>query len=194
MLTLMGLYTFLYELNSSSSSSSSITGSGVGGGGGVGVDVMILEVGMGGRYDATNFLDTTDFPRVVHGDTLEHIAWEKGGIFATNKLTPNGTSVQPKPASTSTSATTATTTTTKSTPVVLVAKNEQTTEEEEEPVLSSSSLSNYFMLDSNTTGVVNMMNSCARIEGNKGKRKGNQKGTEESSVVVLVDATGRKLQ
>ena len=58
MLTLMGLYVFLYELSDD-------------------VDVIILEVGMGGRYDATNFLDTNTttaascyFQRVVYGVTL----------------------------------------------------------------------------------------------------------------------------
>ena len=57
------------------------------------LDVIILEVGMGGRFDATNILDMDgrnavcgvtlldlDHTRVL-GDTLEQIAWEKGGIF-----------------------------------------------------------------------------------------------------------------
>ncbi|CAB9515090.1 Folylpolyglutamate synthase [Seminavis robusta] len=64
------------------------------------LDVIILEVGMGGRYDATNIIDMTplernnivcgvtlldlDHTRVL-GDTLEKIAWEKGGIFKTIK-------------------------------------------------------------------------------------------------------------
>jgi folylpolyglutamate synthase len=61
-------------------------------------DVWILEVGMGGRYDATNCLDlTSDSPTVcavmqldydhvrVLGSTLPQIAWEKGGIFAVQK-------------------------------------------------------------------------------------------------------------
>ena len=52
---------------------------------------------MGGRYDATNVLDLTDrisacgitkldldHTRIL-GDTLEKIAWEKGGIFLKNK-------------------------------------------------------------------------------------------------------------
>jgi folylpolyglutamate synthase len=61
--------------------------------------VIILEVGMGGRYDATNVLDfhpTTptvcgvtlidlDHVRVL-GNTREQIAWEKGGIFLPNKV------------------------------------------------------------------------------------------------------------
>lgn len=61
------------------------------------IDVIILEVGMGGRYDATNIIDTDqrnvvcgiaqldfDHTRVL-GDTLEQIAWEKGGIFKVHK-------------------------------------------------------------------------------------------------------------
>jgi folylpolyglutamate synthase len=59
--------------------------------------VIILEVGMGGRYDATNVFDHSysntvcgvslidyDHQRVL-GDSLELIAREKGGIFRKNK-------------------------------------------------------------------------------------------------------------
>jgi folylpolyglutamate synthase len=61
------------------------------------LDVIVLEVGMGGRYDATNIFDMDtrnvvcgvtlldlDHTRVL-GDTLEKIAWEKGGIFQVKK-------------------------------------------------------------------------------------------------------------
>jgi len=61
------------------------------------IDVMILEVGMGGRFDATNIFDHNitnticaitlidlDHTRVL-GNTLEKIAWEKGGIFLCDK-------------------------------------------------------------------------------------------------------------
>jgi folylpolyglutamate synthase len=61
------------------------------------LDVIVLEVGMGGRYDATNVFDMDsrnvvcgvtlldlDHTRVL-GDTLEKIAWEKGGIFQIKK-------------------------------------------------------------------------------------------------------------
>ena len=94
MLTLMALYTFChYE--------------------GAKLDVILLEVGMGGRYDATNvfepycslpMINSTnssncrntrvlvrgitlidyDHTRVL-GSTLEQIAWEKGGIFVNDK-------------------------------------------------------------------------------------------------------------
>lgn len=64
------------------------------------IDVMLLEVGMGGRYDSTNLYEPCiqgrslirgvtlidyDHMRVL-GSTLENIAWEKGGIFCSNKL------------------------------------------------------------------------------------------------------------
>lgn len=61
------------------------------------IDVIILEVGVGGRYDATNIFDHKgtntvcgvtlidyDHTRVL-GTALSQIAWEKGGIFHTNK-------------------------------------------------------------------------------------------------------------
>eukprot|EP00520_Triparma_pacifica_P004064 CAMPEP_0118638218 /NCGR_PEP_ID=MMETSP0785-20121206/3560_1 /TAXON_ID=91992 /ORGANISM="Bolidomonas pacifica, Strain CCMP 1866" /LENGTH=506 /DNA_ID=CAMNT_0006529439 /DNA_START=89 /DNA_END=1605 /DNA_ORIENTATION=- len=59
-------------------------------------DVIILEVGMGGRYDATNVYDYKDVGCVttldldhtrVLGDTIEKIAWEKGGIMKPSCLT-----------------------------------------------------------------------------------------------------------
>jgi folylpolyglutamate synthase len=63
------------------------------------IDVIVLEVGMGGRYDATNVVDLDvwqeyacgvtlldyDHTRVL-GNTLEKIAWEKGGIFLQHKV------------------------------------------------------------------------------------------------------------
>lgn len=56
------------------------------------IDVIILEVGMGGRYDATNAISSTfgklcgitliDYDHVRElGTTLEAIAWHKGGIY-----------------------------------------------------------------------------------------------------------------
>lgn len=67
------------------------------------LDVIVLEVGMGGRYDATNVFDIDsrnvvcgvtlldlDHTRVL-GDTLEKIAWEKGGIFQIKKGCEQGT-------------------------------------------------------------------------------------------------------
>ena len=64
------------------------------------LDVIILEVGMGGRFDATNIYDMDsrdvvcgvtlldlDHTRVL-GGTLEEISWEKGGIFQVKKGSP----------------------------------------------------------------------------------------------------------
>ncbi|CAM9246621.1 unnamed protein product [Pylaiella littoralis] len=68
LLTLVGLWCFVQE----------------------GVDVCVLEVGMGGRFDATNVVPSPvacgvtvldlDHTQIL-GDTLDKIAWEKGGIF-----------------------------------------------------------------------------------------------------------------
>ena len=68
------------------------------------VQIMIMEVGMGGRYDATNLFPKTipstipfvcgvtlidyDHTRIL-GSTLEKIAWEKGGIFKHSISEPN---------------------------------------------------------------------------------------------------------
>ncbi|KAL7488935.1 hypothetical protein ACHAW6_014526 [Cyclotella cf. meneghiniana] len=93
MLTLMAIYTFCH-------SQSPI------------IEAILLEVGMGGRYDSTNVFEpsipcvtSTSIPKRilvrgvtlidydhmrVLGSTLEQIAWEKGGIFTSNKLTNIG--------------------------------------------------------------------------------------------------------
>jgi len=54
-----------------------------------GIDVGVIEVGMGGRFDATNVLDPVvcaitpiDYDHMKYlGDTLEQIAFEKAGII-----------------------------------------------------------------------------------------------------------------
>ncbi|ABZ77195.1 FolC bifunctional protein [Shewanella halifaxensis HAW-EB4] len=57
------------------------------------LDVILLEVGLGGRLDATNIIDT-DIAVVTSidldhqeylGDTREHVAAEKAGIFRANR-------------------------------------------------------------------------------------------------------------
>ncbi|KAG5190020.1 mitochondrial folylpolyglutamate synthase, partial [Tribonema minus] len=71
LLTLIGLWTFVHERH-------------------LLVDTVILEVGIGGRYDATNVVPppiacgvtTLDYDHTaILGATLPEIAWEKGGIF-----------------------------------------------------------------------------------------------------------------
>ena len=153
MLTLMGLYTFLHELEGK-------------------VDAIILEVGMGGRYDATNFLDvsTQHFAKVAHGvtlldldhtrilgDTLEKIAWEKGGIFSLDKLNPDGTSERPE--------------------------ESRTIIEKAMPKLNRDGLlpCKNAILNSNAPGVIDMMTSCATVEG-------------KDSELELVDAPGATIQ
>jgi folylpolyglutamate synthase len=127
------------------------------------VDVLILEVGMGGRYDATNFLleeSTTtgrgvvcgvtlldlDHTRIL-GNTLELIAWEKGGIFAVDKTSKQA--ISPKP-------------TVSSEPNKEVGNTSEplsdSKEEQEEEV-------KFFVLDSNTPGVLKVLRQCAQVEG-----------------------------
>ncbi|XP_048245708.1 folylpolyglutamate synthase, mitochondrial-like [Haliotis rufescens] len=55
-----------------------------------GVDALILEVGIGGQYDCTNIVETPTVCGVTSlhvdhisqlGNTIESVAWHKGGIF-----------------------------------------------------------------------------------------------------------------
>ena len=84
MLTLMAIYTFCHSHSPK-------------------IDAMLLEVGMGGRYDSTNVFEDIPGRNLVRGvtlidydhmrilgSTLEQIAWEKGGIFCSNKLSSIG--------------------------------------------------------------------------------------------------------
>jgi dihydrofolate synthase/folylpolyglutamate synthase len=72
-----------------------------------GVEVMVLEVGLGGRFDATNVVEpvagaitTVDLDHVAHlGGTIEQIAFEKagvikpGGIFVVGESKPGALAV-----------------------------------------------------------------------------------------------------
>ena len=53
-------------------------------------DIVVLEVGMGGRFDATNVIDVPELAVIasisldhtaILGDTVEQIAFEKAGII-----------------------------------------------------------------------------------------------------------------
>jgi folylpolyglutamate synthase len=133
------------------------------------VDVLILEVGMGGRYDATNFLDgervcgvtllDLDHTRIL-GNTLEQIAWEKGGIFATDKVSTN---ISPKP-------------TDDEEPI-----DDTTNEEKSKSKSKTDEARRLYVLDSNTTGVLRVFRQCAQIEGRGGD-------------LTLVDANGSALR
>lgn len=115
------------------------------------VDVWIVEVGMGGRYDATNFLDRAETNSVcgvtlldldhtrVLGNTLEQIAWEKGGIFAVDKASTTNLSARP---------------------------DEETGDDGKGVTFAQDGNSaSVFVLDSNTEGVVRMLQACAANEG-----------------------------
>lgn len=105
-----------------------------------GLDAIVLEVGMGGRYDATNIIDMSpgravacgvtlldlDHTRVL-GSTLEEIAKEKGGIFQRVK----GTSQPPA---------------------------------DTEPSTTGHS-HQFFAIDSNTDSVLSVLRDCAKQEG-----------------------------
>jgi folylpolyglutamate synthase len=156
MLTLMGLYTFLMELADS----------------GHPVDIIVMEVGIGGRYDATNFLDQSNFAQVacgvalldldhtrILGDTLEKIGWEKGGIFAMDKTS---CVVSQRPTDHDSDPET----------------RKQYLDDNDVKVDASNK---FCILDCNTSGVLNMMASCARIEGQGGR-------------LQKVDAAGRVLK
>lgn len=144
------------------------------------VDIWIIEVGMGGRYDATNFLDRDtisdrsvcgvtlldlDHTRIL-GKSLEQIAWEKGGIFAVDKEKTTG--LTPRPSDSE--------------------EEEEVQEEAPEPEAAASgtptlggvSLTAY-ILDSNTPGALEVFRQCASNEGC-------------GSVLQTVDATGTTLQ
>ncbi|MDN5337648.1 MAG: dihydrofolate synthase / folylpolyglutamate synthase [Thermotogaceae bacterium] len=65
----------------------------------MGVDIVVLEVGLGGRYDATNVVEnplvsvitTVDLEHTrILGDTIEKIAFEKAGIIKENSLVVTG--------------------------------------------------------------------------------------------------------
>eukprot|EP00980_Cylindrotheca_fusiformis_P007553 scaffold1567_cov102-Cylindrotheca_fusiformis.AAC.4 len=131
------------------------------------VDVLIIEVGMGGRYDATNFWDVSPDCQVVAGvtkldldhtrilgNTVERIAWEKGGIFAIDKIGPN---ISPKDTS------------------------DEEVKAKKTTTMTSSNALPCFILDSNTPSVIRVFQSCANIEG--GGRP-----------LHLVDSTGSQLK
>ena len=57
------------------------------------VDYIVMEAGIGGRYDSTNFIDTSEVSVITSisldhqallGETIEEIAWQKAGIIKCN--------------------------------------------------------------------------------------------------------------
>ena len=92
----------------------------------------------------------------ILGDTVERIAWEKGGIFALEK--DDVQNLSPKD------------TTEKNGIDLFASQNNATTGHVQ-----------FYVLDSNTTGVLKMLSSCASIEG-------------QGHPLKLVDATGIELK
>lgn len=136
MLTLLGLYIFGRHVEPS-------------------VDVIILEVGMGGRYDATNILPMTEYNTVcgvtlldfdhvrVLGNRIEQIAWEKAGIFQVVKGPEGESSSRPF--------------------------SEGWDPEKRHDTPKKKSDRRFFALDTNTESAVNVLETCARIEGQGGE-------------------------
>ena len=141
------------------------------------IDVVILEVGMGGRYDATNVFDLDkhnivcgvtlldlDHTRVL-GETLEEIAWEKGGIFQTKKVGGARTAERPTGSSLETDQTEDSMTTT---PVA----NKHHDTIIQDPLSTnvatlapqSTPAARLFAIESNTDSVLNVLRQCAAIE------------------------------
>mmetsp|Transcript_19438 Transcript_19438/g.36754 ORF Transcript_19438/g.36754 Transcript_19438/m.36754 type:complete len:551 (-) Transcript_19438:42-1694(-) len=124
------------------------------------IDVIILEVGMGGRYDATNVLSLTDYQTAagvtlldydhvrVLGNRIEQIAWEKAGVFQIVKGQTGQSSLRP------------------------FSEGWDPNQHKEKIARSSSSSSEpvsnrrtFYALDSNTESAVQVLQTCAFVEG-----------------------------
>ena len=153
------------------------------GGDGRRIDAVVLEVGMGGRYDATNLFDhipgtntvcgvtliDLDHTRVL-GTTREQIAWEKGGIFSAVKAEvmdgpgsggdggqASSGNMTARPASRQ--------------PRERGPEEEEEEEEEEEGRDGENGGGRFFTIDSNPPEVLAVLRSCAAREGH-GERLG----------------------
>jgi folylpolyglutamate synthase len=144
MLTLMALYVFYhYEPR---------------------IDVIVLEVGMGGRYDATNILDLDlydvrcgitqlDYDHVrVLGNTLEEIAWEKGGIFKVHKADNANVTLKPHSAEAVTKQ-------------EIIDFSLAATDHASEDDSGNTRGHMFFALDTNSPSALQVLHDCARIEG-----------------------------
>lgn len=121
------------------------------------IDVLILEVGMGGRYDATNIFDADAFQTVsgitvidydhvrVLGSTLEQIAWEKGGIFQREK---GGARVSERPDH---------------------KKDDDNKMNQSQGDQPDSGSFTYYALGTNPESVLEVFRTCAAVEGHGGK-------------------------
>ena len=131
------------------------------------IDVIILEVGVGGRYDATNIFDHKgtntvcgvtlidyDHTRVL-GKALNQIAWEKGGIFHANKA--NIADVFAEDFDASEHNITAR-------PTSEDSGTSSGSEDEDFPAQDENT--RFYTISSNPKEVVNVLQSCAFKEGN----------------------------
>ena len=135
------------------------------------VSCIILEVGMGGRYDATNSyylppstknvlvvcgvtLIDYDHTRVL-GNTLEEIAWEKGGIFQVRKGCSNESNITPHPKNNEKEYRAA---------VAKIDDHVQQSSKNDD----DGARYYYFALDTNTESVIQMLRQCAATEGEGG--------------------------
>ena len=133
------------------------------------LDCIIFEVGMGGRYDATNCLSYyntpgTDIPvRVVRGitlidydhcrvlgHTLPEIAWEKGGIFQVEKGASAPLTPHPQRESTA---------------YQLAVQQQRAREGKDDDNNNSNLPHTCFALDTNTAEVLQVLELCAAMEG-----------------------------
>jgi len=161
MLTLLALFIFEhYQFDNQSSSK---------------IDCIILEVGMGGRYDATNCIVSStanargvtvldyDHCRVL-GHTLPEIAWEKGGIFQVHKGSNVPVTPHPK----------------REAEAYRQAVAERASKPKKQPddssLSSSSSHDTCWALDTNTDAALEVLRQCAATEG-------------EGAVLHVVDTT-----
>lgn len=125
------------------------------------ITYVILEVGMGGRYDATNCVPAAaccgitliDYDHVrVLGHSLPEIAWEKGGIFQVHKGDTYPTTPHPV----------------REKEAYEKALNDYNNEKDSEKGHSQKNLPRHFVLDSNGDDVLDVFRLCADIEGQGG--------------------------
>lgn len=138
MLTLLGLYIFSHHVEPT-------------------LDVIILEVGMGGRYDATNILPMTDYQSVagvtlldfdhvrVLGHRIEEIAWEKGGVFQVIKGEAGQSSLRPFTVG-------------------------WKLDKEDKPLRDETESSRtFYSLETNSEAAIRVLQTCAKVEGRGAK-------------------------
>lgn len=139
------------------------------------ISYIILEVGMGGRYDATNAMPwpktirtvcgvtLIDFDHVrILGNTLPEIAWEKGGIYQVDKRQQHSSSSS---SSVSNKATPHPGREKEAFAAALAAYNRNKTRSHEDGDDDDATKDRCFALDSNDESVLEVLRLCAATEG-----------------------------